>query len=440
MGGSGALKKPEQRMNSTGGTTARLSSTGPGAGGAGASSSAVREGEENWLAGFRPALDIPARPPRPAPDLFDYMGWYDQAKYIEEEKAKTSVVLAKQQVYRLELDKQLSELRGRKDDRQEAMVIERARQEADIAAMQQEEAERLEVEERKKQKMRLEQKREEEYKEEKKKRDKSRREAERQKLSEWLEQENRVEGQKQTKRTDDLKRRAEEMKAYVQHEEEEKHRKKLEEREENRRLFEWYIEDQDRKDRAREAAIQEIKDKQMRIQGSMGKALGNLMARRAKEDEDRMIKAQQEEEARRLQREREKATKMAFLQQELLEVLAQQQQEKREQKVIDQKANMVQAEVWKKQAVETEKAEKEKAEKARKRRQKMDVFLVEQMQEQRVRNMFQVVISPRAEKAIQIQAETSLRETLQKRGQLPEAAGPEALRSVVRSELSRHKQ
>merc|ERR1719253_120629 len=223
-------------------------------------------------------------------DQWDLILRYDHSKFTEEERGRIENRRAEQMRYKNELDKQMAGVNERR-----AYLDEERLRDRDAILLEQErilrdeelEAHRLAA----KNKACLDGCRQAlEMRQKKLDRETAKNDQEKAELLEQVRREELEDEQKEALRKARLQHRAREIQTHLKDSLELKRRQKVADAEENKRMMARYARELEQKEDAREAAMKAMKE---RIANTVGKAIGDSMAEKEREDELRMLQTVQ---------------------------------------------------------------------------------------------------------------------------------------------------
>jgi hypothetical protein len=328
---------------------------------------------------FKPAVEIPKKPLQRVPDQWDLIIRYDQTKFGDEERTRVEQKRTQQARYKRELDRQMEEI----EDRRTFYAEEKARDRSAIL-LEQDRISRDEA---------LEHERQEErnkavlhgcqealmQRQKKLEREQALAKRERDELLARVQREEQEDAQKEAIRRDRMQKRAQEINRHVMESIELKRKRKIADAEEERKMMARYARELEQREEERAAGIQALKDRMLKIAGSVGKMVGESAAEKERQDERRMMETlaaaeqkakEAEEERMQVKKERLKAMKDCLEDQIHLKDL----------RVRKEHAEMaLQGKIWKEEADEANAKEAADAAHRRQMRQNLDRDLMKQL-------------------------------------------------------------
>jgi len=329
---------------------------------------------------FKPAVQIPKKPLQRVPDQWDLIIRYDQTKFGDEERTRVEQKRTQQARYKRELDRQMEEIEDRrtfyaeeKNRDREAILLEQDRIQRDEALEHERQEERNKAVLHGCQEALMQ-------RQKKLEREQALAKRERDELLAQVQREEQEDAQKEAVRRDRMHKRAQEINRHVLESIELKRKRKIADAEEERKMMARYARELEQREEERAAGIQALKDRMMKIAGSVGKMVGESAAEKEREDERRMIETlaaaeqkakEAEEERNAVKRERLKAMKDCLEDQIHLKDL----------RVRKEYAEMaLQGKIWKEEAEESNRKEAAAAEARRQARLNLDRALIKQLE------------------------------------------------------------
>jgi hypothetical protein len=331
---------------------------------------------------FQPSVPLPVRKPQQEkrPDQWDLILRYDHTKFTEEERLRIENRRTEQMRYKAELDHQMDGINDRHDYLKEERLRDR-----DALRFEQERILRDEELERQRQaaknKACLDGCRQAlEMRQRKLDREAAKAEQEKQELQEQVRREEIEDEQKEALRKARLQHRAKEIQTHLQDSLELRRRQKVADAEENKRMMARYARELEQKEEAREAALKAQKERMQRIANTVGKSVGDSMAKKEREDELRMLATVKAAEEKAKEAEAEKERVRQERNRALQESLHQQMQMKEVRKQKELAEMALQGKIWKEESEVALEKEERAVQGRRDARAKMDRDLISQIQ------------------------------------------------------------
>lgn len=327
-----------------------------------------------------PRYPVPKKPLSKPADHWDLILRYDRAKYEEEEMTRIRGRRGGQAEYRMELDKQMDEMRERreegireKEQEREIMLMEESRRKADDAAhLQNLEAKRMKLNEFMTEMLG--------GKERKEARAKARDRRDRDELLDRLAAEDEIDRIQKAQARERQQRRATETRQLLKEVTQRKAEQKAADAARDKDMVKRYIADMDEKEAAKKAAMEAKMERMMTIcnrHSLLAKADPRIQVA---EDRAQMVKALAEADAVAAEMSRLEKEKRAKQIADTRKALAVQVTEKADRILREKEENDQQAAIWEKQAVEFAIQEQAKVDKIRQKRDQLDKELIKKIQ------------------------------------------------------------
>jgi hypothetical protein len=327
-----------------------------------------------------PKYPVPKKPLSKPADHWDMILRYDRAKYEDEELTRMRGRRGGQAEYRMELDRQMDEIRERreegireKEQEREIMLMEEQRRKADDEAHEK----NLEAKKNKLNDFMTEMLG---GKERREKRAKARDRRDRDELLDRLAAEDEIDRIQKMQARERQQRRAVETREMLKEVTQRKAEQKAADAARDKAMVKRYIAELDEKEAAKKAAMDAKMERMMAIANRhslLAKADPRIQIA---EDRAQMVKALAEADGVAAEMSRLEKEKRAKQIAETRKALAMQVTEKADRILREKEENDQQAAIWEKQAVEFAQEENAKVEKIREKRLNLDKELIKQIQ------------------------------------------------------------
>lgn len=326
-----------------------------------------------------PRFPVPKKPLSKPADHWDLILQYDRKKYEDEEKARMKGKGGGQEEYRMELDRQMDEIRERrqegireKEHEREIMIAEEARRKADDEAHAKNiEAKRLKMSAFMTDQLGGKERRE--------KRAAARMRRDRDELLDRLAAEDEIDRIQKAQAREKQQRRALETREMLADVRRRKAEQKEVEAARDKAMVKRYIAELDEKEAAKKAAMDAKMEKMMSIANRHKLLTKADPALEVAKDRADMLKALAEADAVAAEMNRLEKEKRAKQIVETRRALAIQITEKADRILREKEESDQQAAIWEKQAIEFEREENAKVQKIRDARAKLDLELIDAM-------------------------------------------------------------
>eukprot|EP00746_Dinoflagellata_sp_MGD_P161067 gnl/MRDRNA2_/MRDRNA2_88092_c0_seq1.p1 gnl/MRDRNA2_/MRDRNA2_88092_c0~~gnl/MRDRNA2_/MRDRNA2_88092_c0_seq1.p1 ORF type:complete len:530 (-),score=143.90 gnl/MRDRNA2_/MRDRNA2_88092_c0_seq1:295-1884(-) len=326
-----------------------------------------------------PRYPVPKKPLSKPHDHWDLILRYDRAKYEEEELTRMRGRRGGQAEYRMELDKQMDEIRERreegireKEQEREIMLMEESRRKADDEAHAKNlEAKRIKLSAFMTEMLGGKERREA--------RAKARDRRDRDELYNRLAAEDEIDRIQKAQAKERQQRRATETRELLKEVTQRKAEQKANDAKRDKDMVKRYIADLDEKEAAKKAAMEARLERMMSICNRHSLLAKEDPRIQIAEDRAQMVKALAEADAVAAEMSRLEKEKRAKQIAETRKALAVQVTEKADRILREKDENDQQAAIWEKQAAEFAASEQAKVDKIRQKRDQLDKELIKQM-------------------------------------------------------------